>query len=250
MDGTLLNSHGELPAHFARVLKKLQKRNILFAIASGRQYFTLLENFKAYQESLLFIAENGTFIAYKGQELAVHPLEKDIAHRLISRGRELGVELVLATSKGAYLESKNERFLKEVAKYYVKHEVVEDLFTIEGDILKVTVCDFRGAEQYSLPYYQEFAKEAQICIAGEIWLDMMANGVNKGRAIEDIQDRLGITYHETMVFGDYLNDVEMLQSAYYSYAMENAHPKLKKIARFITKSNDDNGVLEKIQEIV
>lgn len=250
MDGTLLNSKGELPAHFEAFLNNLQSKGILFAIASGRQYFTLLENFKGFEASLLFIAENGTYIAYKGETLAVHPLKREVAHKLIQRGRELGVDIVLATSKGAYLESKNEKFIREVAKYYVKHELVEDLLQIEGDILKVTICDFRGVEAHSYLAYKEFADEAQICIAGEIWLDMMADGVNKGMAIQDIQEKLGIAFDETMVFGDYLNDLEMLQSAYHSYAMANAHPKLKEIARFMAKSNDENGVIEKIQEIV
>ena len=51
-----------------------------------------------------------------------------------------------------------------------------------------------------------------------------------------------------MVFGDYLNDLEMLKSAYHSYAMENAHSELKKIARFTAESNDNNGVVKAIKE--
>lgn len=250
MDGTLLNGKGELPEEFFKVFEALQAKNIIFAAASGRQYFTLLENFKPIRDEMLFIAENGTYIAYKGETLVVHPLEKKIAHRLIKHARRLGVEIVLATSAGAYLESKEERFIAEVSKYYVKHEIVEDLLQVESDILKVTICDFRGAESYSYPAYKDFAHEAQISVAGDIWLDMMARGINKGTAIKDIQEKLGIAYEETMVFGDYLNDLEMLQNAYHSYAMENAHPLLKEVARFRAKSNEKNGVIEKIKEII
>ena len=53
-----------------------------------------------------------------------------------------------------------------------------------------------------------------------------------------------------MVFGDRMNDLEMMSSAYYSYAMENAHDDLKKAARFITKSNDDSGVVHAIKNIL
>ena len=77
---------------------------------------------------------------------------------------------------------------------------------------------------------------------------MMAKGVNKGLAISEIQKLLNIKQEETMVFGDYLNDLEMMQNAYHSYAMENAHSDLKKVARFIAKSNDDNGVVRAIKE--
>lgn len=250
MDGTLLNSRGELPSHFYDVFYDLKERGILFAAASGRQYFTLAQNFKEIAEDMLFIAENGTYIAYRGEELAVHPLSKEIAHELIQRGRDLGVEMVLATSKGAFLESHNELFIKEVSKYYVKNQIVEDLMKVEGDILKVTVCDFRGAEKHSYEAFKDLSHKAQICVAGEIWLDMMANGVNKGAAIKDIQEKFGISYDETMVFGDYLNDLEMLQEAYHSYAMANAHPKVKEVARFIAGSNDEDGVTQKIKEIV
>ena len=45
-----------------------------------------------------------------------------------------------------------------------------------------------------------------------------------------------------MVFGDYNNDLEMLELAYFSYAMENAHPNVKKAARFQTNSNNEEGV--------
>ena len=77
---------------------------------------------------------------------------------------------------------------------------------------------------------------------------MMAKGVNKGLAIKKIQEKLGIKHEETMVFGDYLNDLEMMDSAYHSYAMDNAHDDLKKVARFIAKSNDECGVVQAIKE--
>ncbi len=54
-----------------------------------------------------------------------------------------------------------------------------------------------------------------------------------------------------MVFGDYLNDLEMMESAYHSYAMENAHEDLKKVSRFIThKNNDEDGVMYQIKEVI
>ena len=65
-----------------------------------------------------------------------------------------------------------------------------------------------------------------------------------------VQKVLNIGYDETMVFGDYLNDLELMESGYYSYAMENAHEDLKKVSRFIAKKNTENGVVEAIKEVV
>ena len=87
-------------------------------------------------------------------------------------------------------------------------------------------------------------------VSGKLWVDINNKGVNKGYALEKIQKDENISFEETMVFGDYLNDLEMMGKAYYSYAMENAHDDLKKVSRFIAKSNNNNGVVEAIKEVV
>jgi len=251
MDGTLLNDKGELPLEFYKVFKELRKKNILFAAASGRQYYTLAKTFETIQDEIIFIAENGTLVIYQGKEIALNPLDKKIAEKLIQKGRTIeGANLVVCTKTGAYIETTSKRFISEVEKYYVKYQVIDDLMQVEGDILKVTLCDFKGVETNTYPYFKDLKEDIHICIAGEHWLDMMAKGVDKGLAIRNLQQLFNIKYEETMAFGDYLNDLEMLQNAHYSYAMANAHPKLKKAARFIAKTNEENGVMEKIKELL
>ncbi|MGL4910126.1 MAG: HAD family hydrolase, partial [Cetobacterium sp.] len=71
-----------------------------------------------------------------------------------------------------------------------------------------------------------------------------------GIALEALQKSLGVVYEETMIFGDYLNDYEMLKKGKYSFAMENAHEEVKKISNFIAKSNNDNGVLQELKKII
>ena len=53
-----------------------------------------------------------------------------------------------------------------------------------------------------------------------------------------------------MAFGDGLNDIELLNAATYSFAMENAFEETKAAANFITRSNDEQGVLQTIQKII
>lgn len=56
-------------------------------------------------------------------------------------------------------------------------------------------------------------------ISGRIWLDLMNICASKGDAIKQLQNRFDFTEQQTMSFGDYLNDIEMLKVSYYSYAM-------------------------------
>lgn len=250
MDGTLLNSNNEIHADFYPMFQSLKEKDIIFAAASGRQYYNLLERFKDIKDDMMFIAENGTFVVYKGKELIVNSLEKIIAKELIEIGRTIPNSYVILCGKNsAYIESHDERLIKQTAKYYERYKIVEDLTSIDDDILKVTICDFNGSENNSNNYFDEYRDKVQITVSGEIWLDIVAKGINKGVAINEIQNLLNIDYKETMVFGDYLNDLEMMSSAYHSYAMANAHDTLKKAARFIAKSNDENGVIQAIKSV-
>lgn len=79
-------------------------------------------------------------------------------------------------------------------------------------------------------------------ISGKHWLDISDQKANKGNALKAVQHQLGITKNETLVIGDYHNDIEMMQEAKFSFAMENAHDDIKKIANYSTKSNDNFGV--------
>ncbi|WP_066895030.1 HAD family hydrolase [Clostridium nigeriense] len=251
MDGTLLNSNNEINEEFFEVFNKLKEKNIIFAAASGRQYYNLLNRFEKINDDIMFIAENGTFVVYKGKEILVNSLDRDVARELIKIGRNIDNSYVIVCGKtSAYIESRDERLVKETKKYYERYEIVDDLTKVEDDILKVTICDFSGSEFNSNNYYKEYWDKLQVTVSGELWLDITAKGVNKGVAIEKVQDLFDITPKETMVFGDYLNDLEMMGKAYYSYAMENAHEDLKKVSNFIAKSNNENGVVEAIKEVI
>lgn len=248
MDGTLLNNNNEIHHDFIDVFEKLQEKDIIFAAASGRQYFNLLKRFENVKDKMMFIAENGTFVVYKGEEIFINSLDRNIAKELVNIGRNIeNSNVILCGKNSAYIESTDEEFIKEVEKYYEKYEVVKDVNEIEDDILKVTICDFNGAQENSNKYYDDYRDDLQVSISGKIWLDITNKGANKGVAIKVLQEKMGIDFNETMVFGDYLNDLEMMEVAYHSYAMENAHDDLKKVSRFIAKSNDDNGVLEAIK---
>ena len=105
----------------------------------------------------MFIAENGTFVVYKGKELIVNSLEKNIAKELIEIGRTIPNSYVILCGKNsAYIESHDERLIKQTAKYYERYKIVEDLTSIDDDILKVTICDFNGSENNSNNYFDEY----------------------------------------------------------------------------------------------
>lgn len=251
MDGTLLNDQHELHPDFWKIEEALNKNDILFAVASGRQYYNLEANFERLKDRMIFFSENGTHVVHRGKELYINELDKNAARNFIKIGRELeDVQVVLCCKGSAYVESKDEKFIREIKKYYTRLEYVDDLTKVEDTVLKVTLCDWKGVEDNSYHQFKEFEGDFKVAIAAKIFLDITSKTANKGNAIEKVQEKLGISPEETLVFGDYLNDLEMMQKASYSYAMKNAHPEILKISKYATKyNNNENGVLQTILDL-
>lgn len=251
MDGTLLDDHKKLPLDFFEVLEQLQRNDILFCVASGRQYYTLLEEFFEVRDSIVFCAENGTYVVYKNNVIHLDTMKKTDALQLIEVGRKIeNAFLVLCCTNGAYVENTDLMFLNEVKKYYKKLEIVDDLTKVDHEILKVTLCDFGDSEKNSFTYYTDFEKDFKVAISGKIWLDITNLSANKGLAIKKLQNDFNISFNETLVFGDFLNDLEMMQTAKFSYAMKNSHPEILEAASFVTEfSNNESGVTKTIEAL-
>ena len=252
MDGTLLNENHELNSDFYPLFEQMKKRGILFTAASGRQFFNLQNKFAAIKDEMAFIAENGSYVVYKGKDIFVQAMDTGTVRSLILRAREIpGIDIILCGKKSAYLENTAPEFMHHVAMYYDERQVVGNLLDVDDDqFLKIAICDLRGSEKNSLPHFLQFQDSLQVKVSGHIWLDLSHKLANKGTALKMLQKELQITEAETMVFGDYLNDLEMMQQAYFSYAMENAHADIKKASRFMARSNKENGVGLILKELI
>ncbi|AAK78501.1 hypothetical protein BJV85_003495 [Clostridium acetobutylicum] len=252
MDGTLLRSNGEFPNEFPLILDSLLNKNIMFSVASGRQYFTLKDNMAGFEDKITFIAENGAFIVKDGKELFAKTLDRDMLSKVVDDAKKVpDCKLVLCGKKSAYVLDKSSAFIEEVEKYYHKSAVVNSLDEIDDEFFKIAICDYKGsANNSNVLLSPKWGKLFQLTVSGDIWLDIGRNDVNKGTAIKFLQDKFNINENETMAFGDYYNDVSMLQSVYHSYVMENAPDGVKKHGRFIAKSNDESGVIQVIKNKV
>lgn len=251
MDGTLLNDNHEIHSDFWEMEKTLDEKGIMFAIASGRQFYNLEEKFEKLKHRMMFFAENGTQVMHKGKELFLNPLDSNAAIDFIKIGRELPDNFIVLCGKtSAYVENDNPDFIKEIKQFYKALKIVDDLTEVDDTFLKVTYCNFQGVEENIFPHLEKFQKDFKVAIAADIFIDITNLTANKGTAIKGIQEKLNISPDETLAFGDYLNDLEMMQNATHSYAMKNAHPEIIEASNYITKfSNNENGVLRTIEEL-
>lgn len=244
MDGTLLNAKGEVSPQFFKLFKELQTLGITFVAASGRQYYSIIEKLRLIKDDIYVIAENGALTMHKDQELQTTTIDRATYLKLLSITKTLeGSQVILCGRKKGYIENYGQDFIDMFSEFYDRYEVVEDLAAVIDDLyLKIAICHTKGAEKYLYPALKHLEGSLKVKVSGEIWLDLSHNRADKGYALQHLQERLQISSEETMVFGDYNNDLEMMSQAHYSYAMQNAHPNIKSVANYTTKSNNEQGV--------
>lgn len=252
MDGTLLNSEGEVSQLFFKLFKKLQQQNIIFCAASGRQYNSIVDKLAPIKNDIYVIAENGG-IAKKGNKLLLSNTlsSKKIINILPVLRNIKDTNIVLCSENKAFIESTDQKFINLFKEYYHSYTIVDNLIDVakETPVLKIAVYHYASSEAFIYPAIKHLEKDYLIKISGENWLDISTEKANKGNALKEVQKIINVSKEETMVFGDYHNDIEMLQEADFSFAMENAHKDIKEIANFGTKSNNNLGVesiLEKL----
>ena len=174
----------------------------------------------------------------KDKVIHIMPVPDDKALEVLDLvSEDKGIYPVLGCEKTSYIENPLEYVMNDVAQYNVRLETVDDIKSVVG-------------KDNILPKLADISGDLKAVLSAESWVDVINANVNKGNAIKVIQEIYGISPEECVAFGDYMNDYEMLQNCGESYAMENAHDEIKKVAKYIAPSNDDEGVMQVLKKIL
>lgn len=247
IDGTLVRDGGhEMNPELYEVILKLREKGIQFAAASGRQWASVESVFDPIKEKIFYLSENGAYVGCHGRSLFVSPIERQTVLEIVEDVRKFpDLEALVSGPDVAYLETRDEEFLDWLINgYKYKAKWVEDLTKLDSEIIKIAVYRKNGVESNTRFLREKYGDRLKMTISGDMWLDCMKPGITKGYAIKLLQDSLEIKPEETMAFGDQLNDVEMLNQAYYGFAVGNAREEVKAAARFQTDTNVNDGVLK------
>ncbi len=243
MDGTLLNSNHEVSERFLEQFQELKKRGIHFVAASGRQYHSMADKLQEIRNDIIFISENGALVKKGEEELSVTTINHVLIQELLGIVDSIdGAYAMLCGKYKSYFDGKSMSFLEQLKEYYSHYKVVEDYASVTDEIVKIAVYHSISAEEYIYPKTQHLDNQVKVKVSGQNWVDLNHIEADKGNALQKVMDLYNIKSNEILVFGDYNNDLEMLSLAEHSFAMANAHPNVKKVANYVTKSNDSFGV--------
>lgn len=251
MDGTLLNSNHQVSNRFFELFHGLKEKGILFVAASGRQYHSIIDKLDPIKNDILVIAENGALVKEKEKELLITPLQNDLKESLLLKINEInGAHAMLCGKYKAYFDGRSAPFLGQLKEYYARYEILDDFNAIDDEIIKIAVYHNISAEDHIYPAMKDLEDKIKVKVSGLHWVDLNHTNAHKGFALEKLMQRFNLSKEEVLVFGDYNNDLEMLQLSDYSFAMANAHPNVKKTAKFETLSNDEFGVESVLEKLL
>lgn len=248
IDGTLVRDGSyEIDPEIYGVIEKLHARGIQFAGASGRQWVSIEKLFSPIKEKIFYISDNGAYVGCHGRQLFLNYFDRDLAVEMVEDiRRQPGLDYMISGPDLVYMDTKDPEFLDWLTNgYRYAIERVADVTKVTEPVIKVAVyCGAGGIAEKTVALREKYASRLHVMISGDKWVDFVMPGVSKGWGIGKLQSDLGIRPEETMAFGDQQNDVDMLEKAYYSFAVGNAVPEAKRAARFTADANVNNGVLK------
>lgn len=254
MDGTLLDAdHATIPQRNLDALRAAAARGIHIAIATGRSWSLVREIAQTLGCVRYGITANGAFVLDAADEtpLVKFPMDPAQCVDIIRVLRRHGLYYEL------YVDGKNYMQADELqgARDFCLSDAFFDVFMRSVHFLPDMAAFAAGAqpEKFDVFYVapaQRAAVQRELEATGPLEitgaldsnLEMTAHGVNKGKALAVLAEKLGLDASQVMAFGDADNDLEMLEWAGWSFAMENGTDRAKAAAKFVTALNTQGGV--------
>ena len=272
MDGTLLDSKREIHQENIKAIKRAQELGVQTIISTGREYDTvrpLLD--KAGLRCQAVLMNGAEYRDEDGNIIEKINIEKSKVTKITDMVQAVGIRTDIFTNEGLYTINTKEESLVGIA-HMVMHfeeaasfeealelakehprfkslkyiEDIEEFLNSSIEIRKIIA--FYNDEEVIASMKKKVHGIGGLAVSSSFKdnIEITDEFAQKGLTLAKIADKMGIARDDFMVIGDSFNDYSMFQEFNESYAMENAVPAIKKIAKYITDTNDNAGVAKAI----
>lgn len=261
LDGTLLNSEKKITQKTLLSIKNLCKSNIKYTIATGRIDILARKYQREILSDLPIISCNGSIIRDLSNKVYyMKTLDFNTVKNIFNFFTSLNLDFLFYTENTILITKNNPRI--KILENYNETANKNDKFKFEildYDINKYSNLNFLKClahieDRKKLLEIQEILnekfKDLSIVSSDYELLDLMPSGVTKGNSLSILSKILNIQKENICVFGDNFNDLEMIEFAGISIVPENGEDEIKKLATYITKSNDNEGISYAINNII
>ena len=254
IDGTLLNSAHEITADTQAALRKLQNQGIPFALVSARSPAAIAPIRARYALAGPQISFSGALIL-DAQGHTVHdcPMPLSQAREIIGFLEDEGMDAAWAlySARDWWVRFPDDpRVAMEVGIVGLQPQRLPRGVWPEERLYKVLcICNPAAADGIEVRMKRRFP-HLSIVRSGQMMLEIMMNGVNKGMAVRRLCAALGIDPRNAVALGDHYNDLDMLKAVGRPVVMGNAPGEIQALFDAVTADNDHDGVARALEKWV
>lgn len=244
MDGTLLNSKKEISDKNKEAIEYFIKKGGKFTVATGRMLSSVEEFIDELNIDIPAILHNGAKIYdYKEEmiisEYFIEEYRKKSIKRVYEDNPHIGIEIF--SDEVVYIYRScglTERYKKH--NFNVRYDLPNDIW--EKDWTKVLLIGSEGELDYLEKDYKIKYDSGNAFRSGPNYFDIVANGVTKGKALQDLIEIYNIDPEKVIAIGDNMNDIEMLEVANYGFCIKTGAKRAIENAKHIAPSNDEDPI--------
>jgi Cof subfamily protein (haloacid dehalogenase superfamily) len=255
LDDTLLDASAALTARTRRALEAAMALGCGITLSSGRMLEAMLPFATGIGVNAPMLLYNGAMIYdHRADETLFAPrIPFETALGIVKLAEDLGCYIQLYPGKGYYCSQ-----IRDCTRAYARQINVQAnpvhmpmahwLAQNPSDMQKMLIIDTpEGADRMQAVLREAFPHGACFLKSKPHYLEIAPEGVDKGRSLGFLANRLGLQPDEVMAFGDGQNDVPMLEYAGAGYAMANACPQALACTPLVAPPNTEDGVAQVIE---
>jgi len=258
LDGTTLDPTSKITAEVKSAIARAKTAGVKIVICTGRPLLgvtKILDELDLRQHGDFVVTYNGALVQRTdtGEAFIEKGLTGEDFLDLDNVARKVGLHIHGHTREGIYTTNRDigrysvyEASLVQMPLYYRTAEEIKLL-----DIAKVMMIDEPEILDNGIAYLPfEFFERFNMVKSAPYYLEFNNRKASKGMAIKHLAKKLFLDKEELMAIGDAENDRSMLEVVGNPVVMENGEAEIKKIAKYITKSNAESGVAWALEQWV
>ena len=253
MDDTLLSIHKKISDVNLQAIKKFQQLGGSFTIATGRSIPAYLPYHEMLQPDAPVVLNNGAVLyePYSDQIIwnSILPYHaKSYVQDVASNFPDVGIEILLG--KEIFVVQMSQEIKNHMEHENLVHTVApfEQISDRWYKVLYATKPE--GIRELSEYLKKQNHTDVTYMVSTQCYCEMLPCNTSKGDALRLLLDCQKLTQKKVYAVGDYYNDIQMLQTADVGIAVSNAPDEVKKYAKIIVTSNQQDGVAAAIECIL
>ena len=281
LDGTMLNTYGDITENTKKVLKQVMEKNVEVVIASGRAIDSIKNIASEVGVEKYIVAGNGAI---------VYDIKNDtnIYEKYLSKSKALNIMKICEENSITYSVYTNKTIIANSLRYNILYyykenlkkednkktniKIVENMYEYvknmqDEKVMKIFLCDknksvfnsimkkFKEMDDIEVLDVSHMSKKIIKDGTEEVpieyfYTEISEKDVDKWYALEFLIKKLNIDKNEVITIGDNINDKKMIEQAGLGIVMGGSTPKVMEVADYITDTNNNDGVAKALEKFI